>query len=153
MAMSLSSPVTGGAQTGFTSPTYTLSVDTAPDVNAKQWAVTALGGTQATVTTNTPGSPFTITTARPKVLRAPAQNVSLGAAATGRNVYKVLVRKGVTPYAAQVPQTMLINCEISVPVGADTTDPGNVRAAISAMIGSLNQISAGIGDTVTSGVL
>lgn len=51
MTIALSSPVTGGAQTGFTSPTYTLTADTPPaGSGGKQYAATALGGTQAGVT-------------------------------------------------------------------------------------------------------
>jgi len=42
MTFALSSPVTGAAQTGLTSPTYTVTADTPPDANAKQYAVTAL---------------------------------------------------------------------------------------------------------------
>jgi hypothetical protein len=48
MSISVTSPITGGAQTGLTSPTYTVVTDTAPPGNpGKQVAVTALGGTQA----------------------------------------------------------------------------------------------------------
>jgi len=61
MTWSPTTPVTGGAQTGFTAPTYTLSVDTAPDINGKQHAVTALGGTQAGVTSHSVSNPFTVT--------------------------------------------------------------------------------------------
>lgn len=45
MTMNLTTPLTGAAQTGFTAPTYTLTLDVNPAQNAKQWAVTALGGT------------------------------------------------------------------------------------------------------------
>jgi hypothetical protein len=48
---------------------------------------------------------------------------------------------------------MLIKIELDVPAGADTADAPNIRAAISAAIGALNQQSAGLGDTVISGVL
>jgi len=75
MSFNLTSPVTGASQTGFTAPTYTLTVDTAPDVNAKQWAVTALGGTQAGVSSHSVASPFTVTMFRPKVLRLLAPQI------------------------------------------------------------------------------
>jgi hypothetical protein len=48
---------------------------------------------------------------------------------------------------------MLIKIEVDVPAGADTADAPNIRAAMSAAIGALNQISAGFGDTLVSGVL
>lgn len=154
MSYSPSTPVTGTAQTGFTAPTYTLSLDVAPDINGKQHAVTALGGTQAGVTTHTVASPFTITFERPKSLKV------LGpAAANGyipnvqRNVYKLRVRKGVTPAVNQPAQIMLCELTMSIPAGSDTYDSANVRAALSALIGTLSQVSAGIGDTAINGVI
>jgi len=68
------------------------------------------------------------------------------------NVYKVITRKGVTPLAGQPSRTLLITTSIEVPAGADTADAPNVRAALSAHIGTLSQQSAGIGDTGVSGV-
>lgn len=60
MAYSPSSPVTGGTQTGLTSPTYTLTADIAPSALGKQHAVTALGGTQTGVRTSSAADPFTV---------------------------------------------------------------------------------------------
>jgi hypothetical protein len=48
---------------------------------------------------------------------------------------------------------MIVTTTIEVPAGADTADAPNVRAAMSAHIGSLSQQSAGIGDTTIQGVL
>jgi len=80
MSLALSSPVNGGAQTGFTSPTYTIVVDTAPTNSGKQYAVSAIGGTQVGVdASSTPSRPFTITLSRPAVLRTlPAVNPVTG---------------------------------------------------------------------------
>ena len=69
MTFSLTSPITGAAQTGFTTPTYTHVADTAPDVNGRQVAITALGGTQAGVTVHSVASPFSITFFRPKAYK------------------------------------------------------------------------------------
>jgi hypothetical protein len=155
MAFSLTTPITGGAQTGFTSPTYTHASDIAPDVNGKQVAVTALGGTQAGVTVHSVASPFTVTIIRPKSFKTLAPVVP----GTGllpsvpKNSWKVIVRKGVTPLAGQPASVMLIKMELDVPAGADTADAPNVRAAISAAIGALNQQSAGLGDTMVSGIV
>jgi hypothetical protein len=155
MAFSLTSPITGGAQTGFTSPTYTHGTDMAPDVNGKQVAVSALGGTQAGVTVHSVSSPFTVTIVRPKSFKSLAPVVP----GTGllpsvpKNSWKIIVRKGVTPLAGQPPSVMLIKIELDVPAGSDTADAPNIRAAISAAIGALNQQSAGLGDTVVSGVV
>jgi hypothetical protein len=70
MSFSLTSPITGGAQTGFTSPTYTIAVDSSPNGQAgKQYAVTAIGGTQTGVdTSSSPSNPFTVNLVRPAVL-------------------------------------------------------------------------------------
>ena len=67
------SPVTGAAQTGLTTPTYTFVADVAPDANGKQVAVTALGGTQVGVTPHSVASPFTGTFVRPKSFKALGQ--------------------------------------------------------------------------------
>lgn len=155
MSYSLTSPVTGAAQTGFTSPTYTHVPDQAPDVNAKQYAVTALGGTQAGVTVHSVSSPFTTNMWRPKVF----QNLGKPNPTTGliskvpRNTYKLITRKGVLPLAGQPFQNLLITTIIEVPAGSDTADAANIRAALSLHGGAIAQASAGIGDTLVLGVL
>lgn len=148
------SPVTGSAQTGLTSPTYTLTADTAPDSNGKQHAVTALGGTQTGVDASSVSRPFTLTFVKPKVLRTlgnpnPVTGIISNVPV---NTYKLITRKGVLPLTGQPSRTMLVTTTIDVPAGADTADPSNIRAALSAHIGMLTQQSAGIGDTGVSGV-
>jgi hypothetical protein len=156
VSLTLTSPVTGGAQTGFTSPTYTLATDTAPSNTGKQYAVSALGGTQTGVdSSSTPSRPFTITLSRPPVLRQlPALNAATGLLPTvPNNVYKILVRKGVTVLSGQTPRVASCGVEVSVPAGADSADPSNVRAMLSLAIGALSSISASIGDTTVTGVI
>lgn len=155
MTMSITSPVTGQAQTGLTSPTYTHVADVAPDVNGRQYAVTALGGTQTSVVVHSVAAPFTVSFWRPKVMKIlGTPNPVTGVVSNvTRNVYKVITRKGVLPLAGQPYQTMLVTTSIEVPAGSDTADSPNVRAALSMHFGSLVQTSAGAGDTVCSGVL
>lgn len=155
MAFSPTSPITGTAQTGLTSPTYTHTADIAPDVNGKQVAVTALGGTQTSVVAHSISSPFTLTMIRPKTMKLlPAVNPTTGQLRNvPKNTSKIITRKGVVPLAGQAPVVMVVTTTIDVPAGADTTDSASVRAALSAHIGLLSQQSAGIGDTVTTGVL
>jgi hypothetical protein len=155
MTITVTSPITGAAQTGFTSPTYTLTGDIAPDNNGKQNAVTALGGTQAGVVAHSVAAPFTITASRPRVFRSLGKpNPTTGVVNNvPMNVYKVLTRKGVLPLAGQSYAICLIRTEISVPAGSDTADPSNLRAALSAHIGALSQQSAGIGDTAVAGII
>lgn len=147
--------VTGSAQTGLTTPGYTTTVDTPPNVNSKQVAVTALSGTQTGVDAHSVSKPFTLTVQRPAqfgVLGKPNPTTGL-IASVPRNTYKVLTRKGVVPLAGQPVVSALIRTELEIPAGADTADAANLRAAISAHIGLLSSISAGLGDTVVNGVL
>lgn len=155
MTISVTSPITGSAQTGLTAPTYTLTVDTPPGPNAKQNAVTALGGTQTGVTTHSVASPFTITASRPLVFKqlAPVNPVTGVLKNVPKNAFKVITRKGVVPLAGQPQQVMMIETIINLPAGADTADAANVRAALSAHIGALSQQSAGVGDTTVTGIL
>lgn len=155
MSFNPTSPVTGGAQTGLTSPTYTLTSMPAPIPNGKQFAVTALGGTQTGVTMHSVASPFTTTFIAPLV----AKVLGVINSATGllrsvpKNQYRVITRKGVTPLAGQPASVLLIDTTMSVPAGADLADPANVRAALALHIGALSQQSAGIGDTAVSGIM
>lgn len=156
MSFTLTTPITGGAQTGFTSPTYTIAADTAPTSAGKQYAVTAIGGTQAGVdAASSPSRPFTVTLSRPQTLRAlsPVDPVTGVLRNVPRNSYTINVRKGVTPLSGQAAVVLLAKLSIDVPAGADTADPANIRAAMSLFIGSLNSISASIGDTLVTGVI
>lgn len=156
MAVSLSSPVTGAAQTGLTSPTYTVAADSNPENHAKQWYVSATGGTQTGVTTHSVSSPFTVSFWRPKAFKMinwVSGLVGGQVRAVPRNTYKVITRKGVTPAADQAPQVLLVVTTIDVPAGAESFDSANVRAALSLHLGSLAQQSSGLGDTCVVGSL
>lgn len=147
--------ITGSAQTGFTTPGYTTTVDTPANTNSKQVAITALTGTQTGVSVHTVSQPFTCSVQRPAqfgVLGKPNPTTGL-IAQVPRNTYKVLTRKGVLPLAGQPVVTAIIRSELEIPAGSDTADTANLRAAISAHIGLLTSISAGLGDTVVNGVL
>lgn len=155
MAFSPSSPVTGGAQTGFTSPTYTLTSDTAPDATGRQYAITALGGTQTGATAHSASSPFTMTMFRPKVFKAlgtPDPNTGVYYKVS-KNTWKLIFRKGATPAANQADQILQITCTIDVPAGTDTYDAAEIRAAWSAFAGTVWAQSSGIGDSLVSGIL
>lgn len=156
MSITWSSPITGSAQTGFTSPTYTTTADTAPAGNpGKQVAVTALGGTQASVTVHSVASPFTLNFTRPANLRVLGNpNPVTGVISNvPTNSYKLITRKGVLPLAGQPYRVMVMTTNVDVPAGADTADASNIRACFSAHIGALQQQSAGFGDLAIAGVL
>lgn len=155
MAFNPSSPVTGAAMPGFTSPTYTLTTDVAPNINGKQYAVSALGGTQANVDTNTVSKPFTTTFFRPAVLKGlPQANPVTGVIKNVPiNSYKLITRKGVMPAANQVPMPARITTVIEVPAGAETYEPEDIKAMLSLHFGVGWANATGIADTVVSGVM
>jgi hypothetical protein len=154
MAVALTSPVTGGAQTGFTAPTYTITPDVAPDVNGKQWAVTVCGGTQVGVRIHSSSDPFTVTYVRPKAFKAIGKPhpVTGLLPSVPKNTHVFMVRKGAIPLSNQPASVLLIRCSIDIPAGSDITDASSLRAAVSLLVGALNQLSAGLGDTLVSGL-
>lgn len=155
MSVAISSPVTGSAQTGLTSPTFTLVADIGPNSNSIQYAVSALGGTQTGVEAHTTSKPFTITIERPTNVRVLGRvNPVTGAlGSVPRNTYKVRVRKGVEPLAGQAYVVASAEVFLNIPAGADDADPESCRSMISLLIGSLSQISAGLGDTSVTNIL
>lgn len=155
MTISIPGSIVGAAQTGFTTPGYTTTADTPPDLNAKQSAVTALTGTQAGVTTHSVSSPFFVSVWKPKVLQVLGKpNPTTGLIANvPNNQYKVITGKGVLPLAGQSVKTAMFKTLLDIPAGSDTADAANIRAGLSAHIGFLQQVAAGIGDTTISGLL
>jgi len=155
MSFAPTSPITGAAVTGFTSPTYTIVTDTAPNINGKQYAVSAVGGTQVGVDANSVSKPFTITFFRPANLRVlPTPNPVTGVIKdVPVNSYKLITRKGALPAANQQSQVARITTIIDVPAGTDTYEPEEIKAMLSAHLGVLTAQSSGISDTVISGVM
>lgn len=155
MTVTSDGSITGTAQTGLTSPTYTTVVDTAPDVNGKQWVVSALGGTQTDVRAHAVSDPFTITVTKPKVpKRLPDANPVTGKYPNvPHNTYGAIIRKGVKIASSGQLGQMTLRLSVDVPAGADAADAVNLRAAMSFFIGFLNENSAGFGDTLANGVL
>jgi hypothetical protein len=156
MAIVPSSPVTGGAQTGFTAPTYTIVVDNAaPNANSTQWAVSALGGTQVGVTAHSVSSPFTFTVERPANYRL----IGVPNPATGIisnvpfNVIKLRVRKGATPASGQSPRVAMAELFLRVPAGSDTYDAANLKAMCSLLAGIISGQSANIGQVLLDGLI
>lgn len=155
MSFNPSSPVTGSAQTGFTAPTYTLTSDTAPSNNSKQWAITAIGGTQTSVDVHSVSKPFTLSVFRPVLLKTlPQANPVTGVIKNiPVNTYKVITRKGAQPAASQSALVPRIYTVIEVPAGVDTYEPEDLRAMLSCHIGALSAQSAGLGDMIISGIM
>jgi len=154
MSLAPVSPVAGAVVPGFTAPTYTIIADTAPNINGKQYAVSALGGTQVGVDVNTVSKPFSISFFRPGVLRGlPQANPVTGVIKNvPLNTYKLITRKGVLPAVNQTPMVARITTIIEVPAGSDTYEPEDIKAMLSAHFGVGSAQASGIADTVLSGV-
>lgn len=154
MTWSPDSSTTGGTITGYTSPTFTLTDDTAPVVNAKQKTVTALGGTQGSATANSASRPFTATFYRPASIRAlPAPNPVSGLrGAIPNNQYKLVIRKGGFA-SADVPCTMIGRLTIDVPAGMDAYNADEIKSFVSFLVGLLNEECNDLAETLVTGVL
>lgn len=154
MSFAPSTPVTGAAIAGLTSPTYTIGADTPPGPTSKQYAVSALGGTQTGATVHSISSPFTGTMFRPANFKVLGQPTPTGIIrAFPKNTFEILTRKGVNVLANQPVQLFPIRTSLSVPAGADVYDVINIKAAISFHIGLLWAIAQGITDTAVTGTL
>lgn len=153
MSITLPTSITGGAQTGFTSPTYTAVAGTYPGYNGRQNYVTAVGGTQAGVRVHGATDPFTLACYVPASMKSAPQPVNGVYGQVPVNVYGVNVRKGLNIAASAPTQIGMVDVKIRIPAGADSYDAANVRAMLSAAIGVLSNISAGLGDTLVSGQL
>lgn len=148
MSFSLTSPITGAAQTGFTTPTYTIVADNNPANNGKQWLVTAAGGTQVGVTVHTAADPFTLAVFKPLAYKVAAFVSTTIFKRPPRNQYKIIGRKGVTVNSNFPKDVMLISLTVDVPAGSETLDAANIRGLCSALFGAIAQQSAGFGDTL-----
>lgn len=129
----LTTTVTGVVLNGFTAPTYILTADNPPALNARQSLVTSLGGTQTSVRTHAPSDPFRITETKPlKTQALPKAHPVTGAIpVVGRNKYETVVVKGVIPMVGQNPQQMEIRVTELIPAGAEVNDQANIAAAYS----------------------
>lgn len=154
MSFSPSSPITGAAISGLTSPTYTIVADTPPNAQSKQYAISALGGTQNGVSAHSLSAPFTITMFRPANIKSLGAPNSAGVVKTfPKNSFDILTRKGVGVLANQPIQLATLRTVITMPAGADVYDAVSVKAMLSAHIGLLTQIYQGVSDTVLTGTL
>lgn len=155
MSFAPSTPVTGAAVTGLTSPTYTIAADTAPTQFGKQYVVTALGGTQTDVSVHSVASPFLVSLTRPSAFKP----LSLVNPSTGRltsvprNAWKMIFMKGATPLDGQAPVAILARMEFLIPAGVDAADPNEVRAFMSFIGGLLNIQASGMAASFMDGVL
>lgn len=154
MTWSPDSSITGGAQSGFTSPVFTQVDDLAPVQNARQKTITAIAGSGFTATANSASSPFTATFYKPATINKlpPANPLSGLRGSIPNNQYRWIVRKGGLS-AAGVPVVAIARLTIDIPAGMDSYNPDEVRAFVSYLVGALSEESADLGDTVVTGVV
>lgn len=154
--ITITSPVTGSAVTGLTTPTFTLVSDISPSIYGKQWAVTVLGGTQTGVTAHSADRPFTIAYFRaPVIKQLPPKNPVTGLYKPGklsRMVDKYIVREA-TLCAPDLWDNLLITLSVDRPAGSASYDPNRLSAALSLLAGVVAQQSVGISDTLRSGLV
>jgi hypothetical protein len=156
MSFAPTSPVTGAAVTGLTSPTYTLTQVSGPDVNWKRFAVTTLGGTQTSVRTHGASDPFYIEMSQPKVLK-PRPSLDPGGmyykGVGPKNVYGLRVVKGGIPVTGAPPEMALFRGEFAIPSGVESVDLVNLKAMLSLIGGVLFANALAVSDTFGQGTV
>jgi len=134
MSLTNTGVITGAAITGFTTPTYTLSADTAPNGNTLSAYVSVIGGTQTGVLAHSYSTPFTRSVTRPSSFRSFASAVLNGV--TGQyskvpyNEFKTLTRKA----AAYATNQYAVNEKretLRLYANTETFDLPNVKALLS----------------------
>jgi len=155
MAFSPASPVTGAAISGFTSPTMTLALDIAPTPYGRQYAISALGGTQTGASPNSPTLPYTVTMVRPTMLKsiAPIKTGSNQLTANNRNIWKMVFRKGAVLNANGTIGIAISHIDWDLPAGMEAFAAAELKTLISFQIGILWSNAQGIYDTLATGVM
>lgn len=140
--MNLSSPITGMAQTGLTTPTFTLTTDAGISPNQKQWLITALGGTQTGVSAHKVDSPFLVSYTKPSSPKAIPREFMTASGPIGnipKNVYRLFGRKQVLVNGSYGTAPCDMEITFRVPVGATVQDLTSIKSLISMMGGALTQ--------------
>lgn len=152
--MSYSTPITGAAVTGLTSPTYTLVLDGGGEQNQLAYIISALGGTQTNVQTHNVLTPFQLIETRPKVVRSA---VNIPATAIGLqtqvpvNEHRLMTRKGVAVNGSGAYARAFIETRFVVPGPAVYYDLSNLKAMLSCHVGALVQDPDKIINMITNG--
>lgn len=141
--------------TGLTNPTWTYTSDSvAPLPNSKQYAVTAIGGTQTGVAAHSIGNPFYARFTKPAIYKILANpNVSGVIKAFPKNYYELLTVKGVLPLASQPIQQFPVRTSFGLPAGSDVADPVSVAAGLASHAALLWQLAEEIRKSVITGIV
>lgn len=154
MTIAIPGSITGAAQTGFTSPGYTMTADAAPDQFSKKAVVSAITGTQTGVRTHTGSDPFTLTYFRPRQFTPlPKANPITGLyPSIPKMRWKSVTQKGTIYAVGQPAAVSYARTEYEVVAGADTADPANVRAMVALHSGANFTLASGMGDSLVTGI-
>lgn len=141
MSFLLNSPITGDVGNGSTTGSYSLTVDTPPNNNGKQWAITAIANAQSGVHAHSVGKPFTVSVFRPAVPRVlpPANPITGLRKGSPNNTYKVITRKGVLVSALDNPSVCRLTTTMDIPAGSDAYDSNSIAAALLVHINAIAQ--------------
>lgn len=161
MSLNLTSPVSGVAVTGFTSPTFTIVQDTSVPAGQKQWLVTARGGTQGAGAgdVHTLNSPFTITLKRPGVLRSMSKTLAeaVGLSKGPLNDYTLLIRKSekVNAVGGRVVNMAKVTFSVAPETASQAPGYDDIRGMMSVLGGILGSATYlnGLTDTFIDGSL
>lgn len=152
--MDITSPVTGSAQPDLTSPTYTLSTDTPPNLNSRQWYVSALGGTQTDVSVHSASAPFTVTLIRPSALKTASASVlaALGLVSNvPKNKYSILIRKAADINVGGGMGLATARLDLEIPVESPDSNQNQLEAMFSIFGGVFDQVAADLISMAKSG--
>lgn len=159
MSIQPTSPVVGAAVAAFTSPTFTLTADqsNAPNFKAKQWVVSAIGGTQPSGRAHTASDPFTLTYEAPakyKMVNKTTQTNAIGSymGPIPKNTHTIRVRKGAYVDSAQRVELIVAELNFRIPSGVESVDPTAIKQVLSMLAGALSVNSSAIGDTLLTNV-
>lgn len=154
MSISLTSPVAGTNQTGFTSPSFVIIPDVAPDVNGKQWVIESSTGTQ-TASNNEVGNPFSFVFWRPKVFKALPSGVSITGFSRSipKNEWVCKTTKAVKVNSLGGTSLAEVVTYIRIPVGAIAASADDLKAMLSMHGGAISQDTTQWFDTIQSGTL
>lgn len=137
--MEISSPVTGAAVTGLTSPAFTL-VGVNSDYRTRKYYVSQLGGTQPGVVPHNIAKPFTIEVQRPATIKYPSASVldTVGNISTvPKNRFDVKTEKGIDVNAAGGVGVSYAGAYASIPVNGTVQDLMSIKSQLSLTVGTL----------------
>jgi len=158
MSLNPTSPVTGAAVTGLTTPGYVFTEDQAPDGNTRKFVITSVTGTQTGVEAHSVASPFYV------LVRRPSQVKTLGRInpVTGQptsipvNEHRVSLFKGATIAGTVATEAILVlDLRIRTPAGIDlvANDTEELKAALSFFGGFLSANASGLYDLICTNML